>query len=77
MKNKILENIDDPGYLEALYRADKKGFEKAFNEIYPEIAGRSGTDFWKIRLEFDKTSGISARIKKTDVLILIIVCAIT
>lgn len=77
MKNKILENTDDPGYLEALYRADKKGFEKAFNEIYPEIADRNGIDFWKTRLEFDKANGISVRIKKTDVLVLIIVCAIT
>lgn len=40
--------------LEEFYRADKKGFEKAFSELYPEIAAHEIAAFWKTRLEFDR-----------------------
>ncbi|MDK2841633.1 MAG: hypothetical protein PWQ17_1138 [Anaerophaga sp.] len=53
MKTDIKKHIDNPVQLEKLYRADKKGFEHAFFEIYPEIADKNAADFWKTRLEFD------------------------
>jgi hypothetical protein len=77
MKNKINENIDNFEQLEILYRADKKGFEKAFFEIYPEIAEYKISDFWKTRLEFDKTKENFVKIRKTDILFLIVACVIT
>ena len=77
MKNKIIEYIDDFDQLERLYRADKKGFEEAFNEIYPEIADKKISGFWKARLEFDDKKEISHKISKADILFLIIACAIS
>lgn len=77
MKKKIKESIDNFEQLEILYRADKKDFEKAFFEIYPEIADKKISDFWKTRLEFDHSKEISVNIRKTDILFLIIACVIT
>lgn len=77
MKNRIKENIDNFEQLEMLYRADKKGFEKAFFEIYPEISDNKISDFWKTRLECDNTKEISVKIRKTDILFLIVACTIT
>lgn len=51
MKNCILENIDSTETLEDLYQSDKRSFEKAFAEVYPEIAGKEIAGFWKARLE--------------------------
>lgn len=76
MKNKIKDNIDNSEQLEKLYRADNKGFEKAFFEIYPKIAEFKISDFWKTRLEFDNIKD-SVKIRKADILFLIITCAIT
>lgn len=77
MKNKIKENIDNPQKLETLYRADNKEFEKVFFEIYPEIANYSNSEFWKIRLEFDHTQSESIKTKKSEILLLIVSCAVT
>jgi len=77
MKNKIKDNIDNSEQLEKLYRVDKKGFVKAFFEIYPEIAEYKISDFWKTRLEFDNIKEDSVKTRKTDILFLIITCAIT
>ena len=52
MKNTIKNHIEHPEQLEELYRADKKGFEEAFREIYPEMAGYQAAEFWKTRLIF-------------------------
>ena len=77
MKNKIKDSIGDPGQLEKLYRADKNGFEKAFIEIYPEISEHKIADFWKTRLEYDNTKDDSFRIRKKDILYMIVTCAIS
>ena len=76
MKTKIKENIDNPEQLEKLYRTDKKGFQTAFNELYQEIADFKMADFWKARLNFDSQSD-SKKVRKTDVLFLIMTCLIT
>lgn len=76
MKNNIKDNINNSKQLEKLYRADKKGFEKAFFEIYPEIEEHKISEFWKTRLEFDKIKEDSVKTRKADLLFLIISCAI-
>ena len=45
METKIKENIDNPEQLEKLYQSDKRSFEKAFFNIYPEIVNFKMTDF--------------------------------
>ncbi len=76
MKDKIKEHIDNPEQLEHLYREDQKGFEKAFFEIYPEISDHRGSDFWKTRLEFDKSKDEISKTKKGEILLLIIACVV-
>lgn len=76
MKNAIKDNIDNPQQLEILFNADKRGFKKSFFEIYPEISENKISGFWKTRLEFDSLNEDSIKIRKTDILFLIITCAI-
>ncbi len=75
METQIKENMDNPVQLEKLYRSDKKSFEKAFFEIYPEIAHHQIADFWKARLEPDPLS--KSDVRRTDIYFLIVTCLIT
>ena len=77
MESKIKDNIDNPGQLEKLYRTDKKDFEKAFFAIYPDIENFKLSEFWKKRLEFDGSKETKVKIRKTDILFLILTCAVT
>ncbi len=52
MKDMILENLDAPERLEQLYRRDKANFERAFNELYPEISGNPIAEAWNVRINF-------------------------
>ena len=60
--------------LEQLYRADKKGFEKAFFEVYPEISDYQISVYWKSRLEFGSANDLSDKLKKKDILFLLVAC---
>jgi hypothetical protein len=76
MKERIKENINNPGKLEQLYHDDKNAFASGFEEVYPEIEKSELTTYWKIRLDYKK---IPDR-KKTslpDIFILISVCLLT
>ncbi len=74
MKAKIKEFINDPEKLEQLYRDDKNGFESGFEEVYPEI-GKSGlSEYWRIRLDYDKKPDKVNSINLADILILIAAC---
>ena len=75
METQIKENMDNPVQLEKLYRSDKKSFEKAFFEIYPEIAHHQIADFWKARLEPDPLS--KSDVRRTDIYFLVVTCLIT
>lgn len=55
MKNQIKSNIENPEMLEKFFKQDKKSFEMAFLEIYPEISSFPLAKFWYIRLNADKT----------------------
>jgi hypothetical protein len=76
MQNKIRNNIDNPELLEELYQSDKKSFEKVFFNIYPEIADDKMAGFWKARLDFDNQNDFRLKVKKTDILFLILTCLI-
>ncbi|HMH31446.1 MAG TPA: hypothetical protein VK543_00360 [Puia sp.] len=52
MKDEIILNLDNPGQLERLYRADKPTFKRAFNDLYPEFKDNSLVGFWNERLNF-------------------------
>ncbi len=49
MKQTIMEHIDDPVFLEQLYRKDKQNFVSAFSEI-PDDFAADLVRFWKLRL---------------------------
>lgn len=53
MNEEILTHIDDPGYLESLYRKNKSGFRASFDQIYPELQGNQLAEFWHERLNYD------------------------
>ena len=77
MKNKIKEYIDNVDRLEQLYRTDKKGFEKAFFEVYPEISDYQISVYWKSRLEFGSANDLSDKLKKKGILFLLVACLIS
>jgi hypothetical protein len=52
MKEEILSNLDNPGQLERLYRADKTTFKRTFTALYPELKHNSLVSFWNERLNF-------------------------
>jgi len=52
MKDEILSNLDNPGQLEKLYRADKAGFRRAFKALFPELKDNPLAGFWNERLNF-------------------------
>lgn len=54
MKEEILENLDNPSYLEKLFRTDKSAFKQAFTVLYPQIKDNTLAGFWKTRLDFEK-----------------------
>ena len=55
MKQQIIDSINDPDRLEALYRQDQGNFEKYFSEISGEYDS-SLVRFWQIRLTPDRTA---------------------
>jgi hypothetical protein len=53
MKNDIKNNLDNPGQLEKMYRANKPIFKKEFNLVFPEIQETTAAQIWKERLNFE------------------------
>jgi hypothetical protein len=51
MKEQILSNLNNPGQLERLYRADKSTFKQAFKALYPELKDNTLIGFWHERLQ--------------------------
>ncbi|AHM58682.1 hypothetical protein D770_02050 [Flammeovirgaceae bacterium 311] len=54
MKEEILSNLENPGQLERLYRADKLTFRQAFMALNPEYKNNTLVAFWYERLTFAK-----------------------
>ena len=59
MKNEILSNLDNPYFLEKLYRDDKVAFRREFNAMYPELMNTRLADFWHERLNYESESTFS------------------
>lgn len=55
MKDEILDNIENPTYLEKLYRENKQEFKREFNIIYPELKDHKLADFWNQRLNYESS----------------------
>jgi hypothetical protein len=53
MRNEIKNNIDNPGQLEKLYRANKPLFKREFNLVFPDIQETTTAKIWKERLNFE------------------------
>ena len=58
MKIDIQHNLDNPGLLEKMYRANGPEFKKVFREIYPSIQHHAIASFWQERLSHEQ-DGIS------------------
>lgn len=56
MHNEILSNINNPGQLEKLYRANRNEFKKEFNALYPNLRENPLANFWKERLNYESDS---------------------
>lgn len=56
MKQEILTHLDDPAYLEHLYRKNKSDFKAAFHSVYPEIADSIPAKIWYERLTYESNS---------------------
>ena len=54
MKDQILAHIDEPAFLEKIYRNNRIHFKKEFFNLYPQLQGHSLAEFWKERLHFEK-----------------------
>lgn len=53
MRDEILSNLQNPGQLERLYRANKANFKQEFSGIYPQLSGNILADFWHERLNYE------------------------
>jgi hypothetical protein len=53
MKNEILNNLNDPAYLEKTYRSNKVSFRREFSTLYPELKDNKLADFWHERLSYE------------------------
>jgi len=77
MQNKIKEAIETPEILEKLYRSDKKAFEKAFYDVFPEISEQKTAEIWKARLDFDLSKASETRFSPKDIILVVIASLIT
>lgn len=62
MKNTIVENINNPAFLETTYRKDGAAFKQAFAEVYPSIKDELLAKAWHERLNY-KQSDLSWGLK--------------
>lgn len=56
MKQEILTHIDNPAYLENLYRKNKADFKDAFAAVYPQLSESNSARFWYERLNYESNS---------------------
>jgi hypothetical protein len=73
----IVENQENLEKLERLYRTDKKVFEREFIKIYPDLTDNKLAEYWKIRLDCDRPAEAKVKITSSDLIVLMIACAIT
>jgi hypothetical protein len=76
MKEKIKEHINNPEKLEQLYRDDRNAFESSFEEVYSEMEKSELSEYWKIRLDYNKMPDSIKKSNLLDIFILISACFI-
>ncbi|PJJ76498.1 hypothetical protein BXY57_2123 [Thermoflavifilum aggregans] len=54
MQDLILQHLEDPYFLEALYREHKNAFKKAFAALYPSIQHHVVAQCWHARLRDER-----------------------
>jgi len=74
MRNEIKKNIDNPGQLEKMYRANKPSFKREFNLVFPYIQETTTARIWRERLNFESEE-ISWGTNK-ELIFVIIACVI-
>ena len=77
MKEKIKEHINNPEKLEQLYHDDRNVFESGFEEAYSEMEKSGLSEYWRIRLDFDKRPDKNNKTGLMDIFILISSCLLT
>jgi hypothetical protein len=77
MKERIKEYINNPEKLEQLYHDDRKAFESGFEEVYPDLEKSGLSEYWKIRLAYNKIPDKIPTTNLIDIFILITVCLLT
>lgn len=70
MKQDILAHLEDPAYLENLYRSNKSGFKQSFQALYPDIRGSLLAECWQARL--DQSSGDISWGSRTELILVIV-----
>ena len=75
MKQRIIENLNNPDNLEKLYRDNKQDFSKSFEEI-PDDNTSELVRFWKLRLSPELTTEIKEFLKY-DLLVVILISLVT
>lgn len=53
MKEEILQNLQNPSSLEKLYRNNRSGFKKSFNELYDQLKANPVAQSWHERLNYE------------------------
>lgn len=71
MNKNIINNLNNPGQLEKLYRENKANFKKEFNLIYPENKDLLVLQYWNERLNYE-TEKKSFGTKKELLFVLVI-----
>lgn len=62
MKTEIRTHLNEPAYLERLYRSNRPAFKQAFNDLFPALKGSHSADYWYARLNYaDETIHWGAR----------------
>ena len=56
MKEEILTHLDDPAFLEKLYRSNKSQFKESLLEIKKEQTSNPAIEFWNARLSYESPS---------------------
>lgn len=56
MKREIINHIEDPSYLEKLYRSNKTEFKRSFSSVYQDVKANPLAEFWQERLNYESNT---------------------
>jgi hypothetical protein len=76
MEKQIIDNLENPGNLEKLYRADKQAFKNAFNGLYSHGEATELMRFWHHRLNYTTDSAYISKYDAVYILIAVLVAGL-